>query len=75
MVRQRHFTRHWHLAADQADIGEGMMGGAKRVRVTQAVRSPVRPVTQWMRVVSRASGRVTAGRIVVSRPANILVKT
>jgi hypothetical protein len=39
--------------------------------VTTAVRTPVRPATQWMRVVSRASGRVIAGKIVVSRRASI----
>jgi hypothetical protein len=39
--------------------------------VTHAVRSPVRPATLWMRVVSMASGRVIAGRIVVSRRANL----
>jgi hypothetical protein len=35
-----------------------------------AVRSPVRPATRWMRVVSRASAKVIAGRMVVSRYAS-----
>jgi transposase len=35
--------------------------------VTNAVRSPVRPATLWIRVVSIASARVIAGRMVVSR--------
>jgi hypothetical protein len=39
--------------------------------VTSAVRSPVRPATRWMRVVSMASARVIAGKIVVSRTASI----
>ena len=39
--------------------------------VTNAVRSPVRPATLWMRVVSMASARVIAGRMVVSRRASI----
>jgi hypothetical protein len=46
--------------------------GARHGRVvTNAVRSPVRPATRWIRVVSRASARVIAGRIVVSRRASI----
>jgi hypothetical protein len=39
--------------------------------VTQAVRSPVRPATRGRRVVSRASGRGIAGRMVVSRCASL----
>jgi hypothetical protein len=35
------------------------------------VRSPVRPATRWMRVVSRASARVIAGRRAGSRRAHI----
>jgi hypothetical protein len=46
--------------------------GARHGRVvTTAVRSPVRPATRWIRVVSMASGRVIAGRMVVSRRASI----
>jgi hypothetical protein len=46
--------------------------GARHGRVvTHAVRSPVRPATLWMRVVSMASAKVMAGRMVVSRRANI----
>src|SRR5882724_2177347 len=46
--------------------------GARHGRVvTNAVRSPVRPATRWMRMVSRASPRVMAGRMVVSRRASI----
>ena len=41
---------------------------ARHVRVmTTAVRSPVRPATLWIRVVSSASARRIAGRMVVSR--------
>jgi hypothetical protein len=32
---------------------------------------PVRPATRWMRVVSMASARVIAGRMVVSHRASI----
>jgi hypothetical protein len=39
--------------------------------VTHAVRSPVRPATRWMRVVSIASARVIVGRMVVSRRARM----
>jgi hypothetical protein len=39
--------------------------------VTYAVRSSVRPATRGVRVVSRGSGRVMAGRIVVSRRASL----
>ena len=46
--------------------------GARNGRVvTNAVRSPVRPATRWIRVVSMASARVIAGRMVVSRRASI----
>jgi hypothetical protein len=72
VVGQRHFARHRHVAAaDQPHIGDGVMGGAKRPGLTKIVRSPVRPATLWMRVVSMASARVMAGRIVVSRRASI----
>jgi hypothetical protein len=40
-----------------------------------AVRAPVRPATLWMRVVSSASARRIAGKIVVSRRASIDVPT
>ena len=39
--------------------------------VTNAVRSPVRPATRWMRVVSMALAKVIAGRVVVRRRASI----
>jgi hypothetical protein len=39
--------------------------------VTRAVRSPVRPATQWRRVFSTVSARVIAGRMVVSRRASM----
>jgi hypothetical protein len=39
--------------------------------VTNAGRSPVSPATLWMRVISMASARVIAGRMVVSRRAHI----
>ena len=72
VVGQRHFARHRHVApADQARIRDGVVGrGTGRV-VTHAVRSPVRPATLWIRVVSIASARVIAGRMVVSRHASI----
>jgi hypothetical protein len=34
--------------------------------MTNAVRSPVKLATLWIRVVSSASGRVIAGRMVVA---------
>jgi hypothetical protein len=46
--------------------------GARHGRVvTHAVRSPVTPATRWIRVVSMASARVIAGRMVVRRRASI----
>jgi hypothetical protein len=48
-----------------------MMGRATRAGRDQRVRSPVRPATRWIRVVSIASARVIAGRMVVSRRASI----
>jgi Transposase IS116/IS110/IS902 family len=45
------------------------MGGRNGRVVSRAVRSPVRAAMLWMRVVSTASARVMAGRMVVSRRA------
>jgi hypothetical protein len=53
-------------------IAEIVYGGARHGRVvTNAVRAPVRPATRWRHVVSRASARLMAGRMVVSRRASI----
>jgi hypothetical protein len=72
MVGQGHLAGHRHLAAaDQAGVRDGVMGARHGRVVTHARRSPVRPATWCMRVVSRASARVIAGRIVVSRHASI----
>ena len=72
IVGQRHLAAHRYVpAADQADIRGGVMGARKGRIVTNAVRSPVRLATRWIRVVSRASARVIAGRRVVSRRASI----
>jgi hypothetical protein len=72
VVGQRHLARQRHVAsADQPHLGDGVMGARHGRVVTKAVRSPVRPATLWMRVVSRASTRVMAGRRVVSRCASI----
>jgi hypothetical protein len=58
-------------APTQPHIRARMME-ARHVRVmTTAVRSPVRPATLWIRVVSSASARVIAGRRVVSRRASL----
>jgi hypothetical protein len=43
----------------------------RRGVMTNTVWAPVRPATLWMRVVSMASARVMAGRMVVSRRASI----
>jgi hypothetical protein len=60
VVGQGHLAGHGHLSpADQPHI---------RDRV-------VRPATRWMRVVSMASGRGSAGTMVASRRANIDVPT
>jgi hypothetical protein len=37
----------------------------------RAVWAPVQPATRWMRVVSRASASVMAGRVVVNRRARL----
>jgi hypothetical protein len=47
---------------------------AGREAMTNAVRAPVRPATRWMQVVSRASGRGIAGRMVVSRLISLEVR-
>jgi hypothetical protein len=71
MAHRQLRTRPRHLAADQADVRDGVVGARKGRVVTTAVRLPVRLATRWMRVVSRASGRVIAGRMVVSRCASL----
>ena len=72
VVGQRDFARHRHVAAvDQPFIRDGVVGSATRRVVTNAVRSPVRPAMLWIRVVSIASARGIAGRMVVSRRASI----
>jgi hypothetical protein len=46
--------------------------GARKGRiVTHAMRAPVRPATRGMRVVSMASARVMAGKMVVSRRVSL----
>jgi hypothetical protein len=72
MVGERHLPRHRHVApADHPRIRNGVVGARHGRVVTMAVRAPVRPTTRWMRVVSRASARVIAGRMVVSRRASL----
>jgi hypothetical protein len=53
---------------DQPHSGDGAMGVRHGRVVTTAARAPVRPATRWRRVVSRASAKVIAGRLVVSPP-------
>src|SRR4030095_4276879 len=63
MMDQRHVTRHRHAAPAVTPASEMVWWGARHGRVvTHAVRSPVRPATRWMHVVSTASGRRIAGR-------------
>jgi hypothetical protein len=71
MVSRQDLARHRHVPpADPAS--EMVWWGARHGRVvTNAVRSPVRPATRWIRVVSMASARIIAGRMVVSRGARI----
>ena len=72
MVGQRHVTRHRHVAPADQPASAMVWWRARHGRgVTNAVRSPVRPATRWIRVVSIASARVIAGRMVVSRRASI----
>jgi hypothetical protein len=72
VVGQRHLARHRHVApTDQPHIRARVVGGRNGRVVTNAVRAPVRPATRWMRVVSMASARVIAGRMVVSRRASL----
>jgi len=72
VVGQRYLARRRHVApADQPHIGDGVMGGATRPGRDQRLRSPVMPATRGIRVVSMASARGIAGRIVVSRRASM----
>jgi hypothetical protein len=68
----RHLARHRHVApTDPPHVRNGVMGARKGRVVTNVVRSSVRPATRWIRVVSMASARVIAGRMVMSRRASI----
>jgi hypothetical protein len=71
VVRQGYLQHEQLAAADHAHIGDRVVGARKGSVVTRAVRSPVRPATLWMRVVSMASARLIAGRMGVSRRASI----
>jgi hypothetical protein len=72
VVREAPLTRPWHVAAaDQPHVRDSVVGVRHGRAVTSAVRSPVRPATRWRRVVSSASARVIAGRMVVRRRASI----
>jgi hypothetical protein len=69
---ERHVARHRHVAAtDEANVGDGVVRRPEGTTVATAARAPMRPATRWMHVVSRASVRLTAGRMVVSRRASI----
>jgi hypothetical protein len=71
MVRQRHFVGHRHRPRPISTTSNMVWWRARHGQVmTTAVRSPVRPATRWIRVVSIASARVIAGRMVVSRRAS-----
>jgi hypothetical protein len=72
VVRQRHLPGHRHLpAADQADIGDDVVGARHGRVVTRAVRAPVRSATRGRRVVLTASGSVITGRMRASRCARL----
>jgi hypothetical protein len=72
MVSQRYLARLRHLPSPISPVAEMVRWGARQGRVvTHAVRSPVRPTMRWIRVVSMASARVIAGRMVVRRRASI----
>ena len=72
MVGQRHLAGHRHVAAtDQPRIRDGVMGRANGRVVTNAMRSPVRPATQWTLVASMASAKLISGRIVVRQQARM----
>src|SRR5262245_55904712 len=72
VVRQRHFAWQVDLAAaDSPGVRDRMVRGAKRARGDDGGTVPMRPATRWMRVVSRASARLIAGRMGVSRRASL----
>jgi hypothetical protein len=68
MVRQRHLPRQRDLPSiNQPGIVDGVVGARHGRVVTNVVRSPVRPATRWIRVVSMAPARIIAGKIATSR--------
>jgi hypothetical protein len=72
VVRERHPPQRRLVApADPPGVRDGMVGARHGRAVTKVVRSPVRPATLWIRVVSMAWVRVIAGRMVVGRRASM----
>ena len=72
MMHQRHLARHRHVAPpDQSHIGDRVMGGATRAGGDQRRAVAGEAGDAVDPVVSRASVRVIASRMVVSRRASI----
>jgi hypothetical protein len=75
VVRQRYLLDSGTCPPPISPTAEIVWWGARNGRVvTKAVRSPGRPATRWMRVMSMASGRVSSGRMVVCRCPSSVVK-
>jgi hypothetical protein len=73
VVRQRHLPGPRHLpTTDQANVREGVIGGATGARGDQGGAGAGAGAMRWMGVVSRASGRVMAGRVVVRQRAPLV---
>ncbi len=71
-MRQRDLPRHGPLVPPiMPTSAMGWWGPQKGRAVTTAMRLLVRPATPWMRVVSSASARLIAGRMVTRRRASI----
>jgi hypothetical protein len=68
LAEERAIDAGQHPSVDD-DVIDAYISIADGSTGTNAVRSPVRPAMRWMRVVSRASARLIAGRTVVSRRA------
>lgn len=62
VVRQGDLAQQRHLApADQADIGDPLVGSPERADRHTGGPDPVKPATRWMRGVSKASASITCG--------------
>ena len=74
VVGQAYFTwARYAAAADQRDVGGGVMGARNGATLSSPAAPGRSPATEWMAVVSSASSGVNGGRIPGTRRARMLL--